>query len=1208
MPDEPLQVFDCDLSGVSLIEASAGTGKTWNICALYMRLLLERGLDVPQILVVTFTNAATAELRERIRSRIAETLGRLRGAAANASDAFVEDLLCTLRERHGLAGADLERRLEAALQGFDEASIFTLHGFCERALRDTPFGAGMPLSMELVPDEATLRLEVASDFWRRSIAAGPLAPGLAAMLIEKKDTPEKFARLLQRQAAKPLARALWPQGIDGPVAIDLDALQGAFVAARASWQRDRTTIVARVYEALERLDGRRYKQKSVDTAVADWDALLAADNALEAPQDLEKLELFTSERLRPKKGRTPPAHHEFFDLAGKLLAERDAALAALALGRMKLLHQLLRDGPPALRSAKLARRVMSFDDMLYNLYERLAGGRYPWLAGLLQDRFPAALIDEFQDTDPLQFDIFRRIYPGAGATLFLVGDPKQAIYSFRNADLHVYLRARRDATRIYTLVENQRCSQSLLRGLNGLFEARERVFMLPGLEYVPLIYGRRVRKTLIDATIARAPLQLWTLPGAVDGTPLPKPEAQWRAAVASAAEIARLLAAAGAGGITLDGQGLSARHIAVLVRTHVEGMLMREALAIRGVGSVELSQQDVFASTEAQELERLLAAILEPLRVPLLRAALATTLMGGDAAQIEALSGDDGDILDWMERFAAYRDEWLRRGVGMMLRRFIVQQGVGARLLSLALGERRLTNLLQLGEILHAADARHATPEVLLRWLQSRLADDSRDEASQLRLESDSNLVQIVTIHKAKGLEYPIVFCPFLWDGHSGRRQAGIEGLEYHDETGAQVVDFRTPSDEDAQRIRQQIAAERTAERVRLIYVALTRAVHRCYLIVGSYTRGIPGGVSVVESGHAPLHGLVCADDDATPGQIGAAWSELARRCAPDIGIDQLPSASGAPVLLRRALPEALAIPDPPSHIPSGWRLGSYSQLIHGASSEAAAVDHDLRAMAGGGGSSDVPDGVAATDMVRFPRGMTAGHCIHAIFETVDFTRPDGWTRAIDAALRAYPQLPRQAGAGAQLPGMLANMLADVLHTSLPAGFRLADVSRARRLVELKFSLPVSRITHQSLKRVLDQHGLPMPGLGFPALQGYLNGAIDLVTEAGGRYWIIDWKSNYLGAVAADYTAAVLRRAMDEHFYHLQYLLYTVALHRYLRRRMPGYRYQQHMGGALYLFVRGVRPAWIDRDGAATGVFACRPAQPLIESLSALMEPATDAA
>jgi exodeoxyribonuclease V beta subunit len=571
---------------------------------------------------------------------------------------------------------------------------------------------------------------------------------------------------------------------------------------------------------------------------------------------------------------------------------------------------------------------------------------------------------------------------------------------------------------------------------------------------------------------------------------------------------------------------------------------------------------------------------------------------------------------------AEYRDKWLRHGVGVMLRHLMIRESIGARLLSLPFGERRLTNVLHLVEHLQAADAHRATPEVLLGWLQARLAKDAPDEAAELRLESERNLVQIVTIHRAKGLEYPIVFCPFLWDGSPGRADTRPYGCEYHDDAGALVMDFRFRPEEAAE-IKSKNDADRVAERLRMTYVALTRAIHRCYVVVGSYSKKSGTGRSETESRHGALPWLAAGagtapsqwrENKLTPDQIDAAWRALAQRAepgddgAPAIGYTELPREPGVGFLSQRASPGAIAILEPPSGIRYGWRLGSYSQLIDGASGERSEVAHDLRAAAGDAADLNIPDEVAAEDIVRFPRGLTAGHCIHAIFEAVDFVRPDGWSGEIGKALRAYPQTPRPGNTAAHLPGMLANMLTDVLQTPLPGGFRLADVPRGRRLVELTFSMPAAHVTHPGVRKLLERQGHAMPALTFPELRGYLNGAIDLVIEAAGRYWIIDWKSNYLGASAAHYATAALEGAMDRHHYHLQYLLYTAALHRYLQRRLPEYAYDKHFGGVLYLFVRGVRKGWIGRDGKAAGVYSARPDQRLIEDLSALMVPQKEVA
>jgi exodeoxyribonuclease V beta subunit len=975
------------------------------------------------------------------------------------------------------------------------------------------------------------------------------------------------------------------------------------------------------------LNGNVYKLTTVATAAATWNVLMASADALAAPAMLDKkhkAHLLSADSLKPKKGMAPPQPHPFFALAEQVLDLRQAADTALDLDRLRLLRALLTDGPAALRQLKRDRRVIAFDDMLYNLHERLTSSDSPDLATTLKARFPAALIDEFQDTDPLQFAVFQTLYDDASSPLFLVGDPKQAIYSFRNADLPTYLQARALAAEVYTLSENQRSTAPLLRGLNALFERNDRAFMRAGLDYQPVACGAKPRQALIDATEPRAPLQLWSLPQDEAGDPLPKPQARSAAMEACAGEIARLIGAAQQGRITLAGRPLAAGDIAVLVRSHAHGSQMRRALAELGVGSVELSQASVFASTDAEELERVLAAILEPTRERLLRAALATELMGRDAAAIEAISGNELELLSLIKRCCDHRELWLKRGVGVMLRRWMVDEQVSQRLLARTDGERRMTNLLHLCECLHEASqgaSGHASPEALLRWLHNQRTQGRRDDATQLRLESDRNLVQIVTVHKAKGLEYPIVFCPALWDGRPAGVPSGLDGKEYHDELDQPVVDFRLDFDKSVDSggaIKQKLAIETAAETLRLIYVALTRAVHRCYLVVGSYTNKTFKTTSPTEANRSLLNWLAAGQGQqaeawlkAKPSstEIAAAWTQLAADHAPDIELSPLPTAPFAPLALQRPAPDTLAALPAPGRIPNAWRIGSYSSLAHGTQHEGAAVDHDLRA----GETAPLPTLLPATapfnaaddDILLFPRGPVAGECMHTVFERADFTDPQTWRAAIATGLRLHPQSLRPGQINGDpatlLPAMLGRMLGDVLHTPLPGGFALAAVPLQRRLVELEFSLPAQYLSAGDLAAAMRDHGYPVSALEFSALQGYLRGFIDLVFEHNGRFYVLDWKSNHLGDGPDQYGQTQLHAAMTVNGYHLQYLLYTVAVHRYLQQRMAGYQYDTHFGGVLYLFVRGVRPGWCDAAGAATGVYAHKPTLACVQRLSGLL-------
>ena len=1194
-------VFGCELDGTNLIEASAGTGKTWNICGLYLRLLLERELDVRQLLVVTFTNAATAELRERIRARIVETLGHLAGLPAAAGDPFVAQLVDSIERRSGLARETMRRRLDLALQTFDEAAIFTIHGFCQRALADAPFAARLPLTLELLQDDGDALAEAVRDFWRRHVAADTLTPELAAWLVQKNDTPERWARLLRRHLAKPLATTRWPDDIDDADELPADELAAAHAAAHDLWRTQRAEIVATL-AGTEALNRNSYNEDSLRQGACDWDAFFRCGDAL-APLDRKaKLWLYcaTTIALRTKKGQTAPTH-AFFDAAEAFVSLRTHADRALERARLRLLRRLLAEAGAALRAKKREQRVVSFDDMLFNVWERLHGGDCPWLAESIRQRFPAALIDEFQDTDPLQFAIFRAIYGGSGAPLFFVGDPKQAIYRFRHADLHTYLQAKHEARARYTLAANQRSSPGLIAALNAVFAANPGAFMLDQLAYIHVGVGAKPRKAFADRSAPRADLQLWLVPNA--GQPLARADAKTAAAQATAAEIARLLAAAAAGEVTLDGRPLRSGDVAVLVRSRADGALIRGALGALNIGCVELAQTSLWRTSDAEDVARVLAAILEPNRERLLRAALATELLGLDAADIEALAQDEARWMERVLRFTVYCDAWRARGVGVMLRRLLDAEDVAARMLARADGERRLTNLLHLAECLHQAAETHRAPDALLAWLEARRRDNASDETAQLRLESDRNLVQIVTIHKSKGLEYPVVFCPFLWDGclpPSGRG----DGLEYHDEAGNAVVDLRgdAVADDEHKAIRLAIRTEEAAETLRLIYVALTRAVHRCYLVAGCYEKSR----ALTESTRSLLNWLVAGagatppawfEAKLAPEDIEAAWTRLAAGCAEHIGLAPLPREPGIPLAGARPAPESLAALPPPAAIPDGWRIGSYSSLSYGAAHDNAASDHDARAARP---ATSAPPNLPPDDVLRFPRGPAAGDCIHAVMERIDFADAASWPAAIGHALRAFPQrAPNEAAP--RLPKMLANLLEDLTRTELADGIRLAAVPQSRRLTELEFALPVGRLSDRALNALLAERGYAAPRLGFGALEGYLKGFIDLIFEHDGRWYLLDWKSNHLGFEARDYDADALAEAMREHGYHLQYLLYAVALDRYLKRRLPGYDYETNFGGVLYLFVRGVRPDWRQDDGTARGTFFHRPAADTIHRLDALL-------
>ncbi|WP_232540006.1 UvrD-helicase domain-containing protein [Azohydromonas aeria] len=1219
-----LDLLNCPLDGIGLIEASAGTGKTWNICGLVLRLLLERGLELPQILVVTFTNAATAELRERVRARLAQTLAVLQGGAPPPSDAFVPALLRSLRERHGLDEAVLAQRLALALQCFDEAAIFTIHGFCQRALADVPFAAGMPLALAPLPDDSALLLQAVHEFWRRHVASDDLDPALAAYLAACRDTPEKYAALLARRLRKPLSPLRWPADLDAAEDTGADAgaaLAEAFAAARACWTDERDTIAETLRGALPALHAGSYGPRAVAQALVAWQRWFQAGDAL-APlgADTERLALLSAatlaRRTRKAAADGTPAHR-FFALAEALLAARRAVEGSLRRARLRLLRRLFDEAGAALRQRKRELRVAAFDDMLFNLHERLQAA--PALADTLRQRYPAALIDEFQDTDPLQWAIVERIWGDGTSPLLLVGDPRQAIYSFRNADLPTYLRARQRASAVYTLTRNQRAAPALVSALDALFQVHPRSFLLPGLESVPAGLGERPRPAFVDESPDEAQgagaLRLWLLPRDEAGRPLPREAALDASVRATAAEIARLLREARAGRVRLDGRPLQGSDVAVLVRSHAQAARVRQALSALGVGSVALSRASVLHMPVARELQRVLAAVLEPAHGGLLRAALATELMGFDAAAIDALDRDDAALAAWQERFTDWHACWHGQGVAALLRRWQREAGVAPRLLARADGARRFTDLRHLGEVLHEAAPLQPSPRALLRSFELRCARPGDDEGAQLRLESDRQLVRVVTIHQAKGLEYGLAFCPLLWDAAAA--PAAAPGLyEYHDAQGQPVLELPAGDDAggaqssgaedgpDAAAIRRQVRLEHAAETLRLAYVALTRAVHRCWLVVGPWAARNGKGLSPQAGGRSLLNWLVAGGDYAAdparwfeqppgPDAVEAAWRRLAAGSRA-ISLAPLPMQPGEP--LAPAPARRVEVPAPPPRIAPGWRLveaAADAWAPEPDTDEGARADTPL---------AHAPDDAAALprdDVLRFPTGPLAEQALRAALLNADFADPDSWEAAARDALRAHP-LPGAGGEAGERAhaAQLRRMLADVLSTEIAPGLRLRDLAPGRGIKGLEFCLPAPGLP--AFQDHFPVRPEPVEGLSLNGISsrqgsnepepddGYVHGVIDLVFEHGGRWWLLDWSAQRLGTRAADYAGAALALAAQDHEPRLR--LATLALERWLRRRVPGWCPDTHLGGALLLFARGVRPHWRDGRGQPCGVVWVRPA------------------
>jgi len=1159
----------------TLIEASAGTGKTWTIAALYLRLILEQALTVQQILVVTFTNAATRELRDRLRRRLVQAHAAFSSGAAPLDDDFLKELLEQTPDHEQAV-----RTLLAALRNFDECAVFTTHGFCGRLLREAALESGLPLEQEMVLDDGELKQQIADDFWRRRFrdATEPLRE----LFRRGRVTPESLLADIESAISKPYLRIERDVGGEDYHQI-AGALNEAYERVRDVWRRSADEIMALLTD--EGLNKRSYAAGKLPGMrswmdhylVPDTPGVIAkANNRLGVCSEAYK---FARSSVKPKKGYDP-IEHAFFDLWQDFLQAHAHAEAHFEQLLNQIRYDLLCEMRTALAVEKRKTGVMSADDLLLGLQEALHGDSAAPLIEQARRRFPVALIDEFQDTDPVQYDIFSRLYGDEGGRVFYVGDPKQAIYGFRGADVFTYLKAREELAghggELLGLDTNWRSAKGVVEAVNDLFTCRDRPFWLPGLQYQRVEASRKDHGEIDSLKRHYGEFRLLALES---DKAITSSVAKTRVVDAIASDIARLLTRARDEGWQIGSKAFTGGDIAVLVRGHKQGDAIQQALRERGVGSVKAGNDSVFASPQAEQLAILMAAVAHGNNEAEIRLALATELFGLSAAGLVALDDDIEAWETWLDDFDQWRRLWLDKGFMVMFRAVMHKHGIYRKLLALADGERRLTDLIHLAELLnHEAADQSLGMEGLLRWLnhaRERAANESNpSEERKLRLESEENLVTIATVHASKGLEYSVVYCPFVWSvrAFSDKGKPFIFHDPGNDYQPSLEMGSSRRDDWKSAKIEEEFADD-----LRLLYVALTRARLHCTVVTGHIQGCANSGLSWLLHGNGltglPLEearkqikerlkeGVLPDDLPDTMRQETLdedTWSQFEAASAP---------VTGEPRSFQRKLP------DPP-------RVTSYTGLASGQHGEQPDYDAGVRAVVEGSG---------------ILRGPQAGSCLHAILEHMDFTRSPVEQRPL------VEETLTQFGFDVSHGGEVLNLLDGVMSTPLLAdgAVRLSMLTEGQRLNEMAFYFPVSDLDVKSLQRLLKTHlddelfRDAAAQLRFNRVSGYLKGYIDLVWRHDGRYYLADYKSNVLAGEAQGYTREVMARAMSAEHYYLQYLIYTVALHRYLSLRLPGYEYEQHFGGVHYLFLRGMTP----ENGGRTGVYFTRPALALIEEL-----------
>ena len=1218
-----LNAISLPLNQVNLIEASAGTGKTYTIGSIYLRLLLQAGencfsrpLNVEEILVVTFTEMATEDLKRKIRERLTAAISVFSEyyetkdkAIFTGEHQFLAELLPYLEDIPTAL-----RRLKLAEQNLDLASIYTIHGFCRRMLMQHAFNSGVHFNLKLLKDQSDLLKQFANEFWREHFYSQPFE--IANFISKELGSPDDVLSILESDLNKDVSVATENQqnlslSIDEFLQKSVGERLKAVEDLKAFWLKNVDEIYSIIMDEITKdypedqsksLNRKIYQKGRLKTwtkQINEW-----ANNPLDYEINKTLRDYFLqssieqnyekqTEELNNKKAAMPlyaPIFAELEEYIQILVKQHQSS----DLLKKIILYHYRQGIQKKLLEYKANHPEKSFDDLLRLLKEALHGEGGEQLAELIRFQYPFAMIDEFQDTDALQYQIFSKIYHNETASgnvgFMMIGDPKQAIYRFRGADIFTYLKAADEASERFNLGTNYRSSQPLVEGVNRLFDFKNSPFIYENIEFLNV--GAAKKNLVFQLNNQPEPAFRFYINDKDKST-------QQDYAKACATSIQQWLKSAAENPVVFpneskaENQTLRAENIAVLVRGYTEADLVKKELQALGIASVYLSDRgNVFESNTAKELALILQACLSVTERPILNA-IATALFGLNAAEIHQIHQDEIQWQRWAEKFAEYQQIWQCQGVLPMLHHLLLAENITEKLLSRPDGERKLTDLLHLAEILQQAAALNESEAALLRWFEKQIQDDGRQEA-QIRLESERQLVKIVTIHKSKGLEYDLVWLPFLGNAAKDPTKKKLFNLYYDKKQNKTLWDIQDQHLDD-------LTEEVFAEELRLLYVALTRAKYQMAFVLPK---------AFDKKWNALLYVL-------TQGEIGRKldlpnnWDtqpllEKFKQLLPnDVAIELTDVLQASEPLTLSVSQENLSAEIFQGEIEQDWRVTSFSGLeqthqrkayLNESAVKKSLIFDDAKDYDASISIENITENLTTLahdhdEMVLdFPRGTQIGTLLHRYFEKVPFAQL--------ADKENIEKLCQDLNLAEEQFAAVQQWFEQILSTPILPNddFTLAQINEKQCLKELAFYLNItSHFDVAGFNRALATwHHLPSEPLQFDDIQGMVRGTMDLVFSYQDKYYLLDYKSNFLGETSKDYDQAALEKAMLEHHYDWQYLLYVVALHRYLKTRLPHYDYNRDFGGVVYAFLRGMN------SSPQSGIFFDKPDWQLIQQLEEL--------
>jgi len=1150
---------------INLIEASAGTGKTYAIAMLVLRFVVENELDIKQILVVTFTKAATEELKDRIRARLTEARQAIIGNKIDIDPTILQWL-----ETLNIQENDVVQRLNHALLDIDQAGIFTIHGFCQRILAEHALESGQLFDSELTDDVSSIKQACSDDFWRKQIYQRSVWE--VSLLTSQYKNPDQLLASVDYISAE---LTVYP---------DYQDLNQTLIELKQQIENNSQTIKFALSLIEKQLVEGKFKKtfnasfKQHSQNLIQWlneESTLSPDFSILTEKGL--ISALNGVKFKSSKAKPLSSDEQKSDYIASLkidfpLFEKiDHAVKNISLTfRRALLETLREDIDKRLQQLN----VLSFDTLINRFSEALQDEKGLQLQQEIQQRFHAALIDEFQDTDQNQWFIFSKLFNSPEHYLYLIGDPKQAIYKFRGADINSYFSAQEQAQQLFTLGSNWRSHPQLVNGVNTLF-AREQPFYAENPEFIPVtaaISDKQGSVTQHGETIP--PLVLWQLNNNEEGY-WSSGKAANEIKIATVNEILALLSPEFKIKKENKQTQVIPKDIAILVRSNPQARDFQHALNNVGIAAVINSKESVFSSTEALNLLTLLQAIAQPSLNHLLKQSLTLDWFNLNGQQLYQTLNDELVMDGWLSRFLDYQQSWQKNGFMGMMQQLLSNEKVLPHLSKNQLAERRITNLQHCIELVQQAVIdEHLGINKTLDWLQNNITQAAHKAASsddqQLRLENDEDAVKIITMHGSKGLEFPIVFCPFLWQ--RGMQLKKEQNVIKCYKNNNMIADLGSPLFE----LHREIALdEELAEDLRVFYVAITRAKFRCYLNWAD----VRSKDKANESAMAYLFDF-SADDFNQQQQKFKDYHHQApstfayQLIETDQNISDYYQASRSD--------DQLNYKQRQRYLYTPWQMSSYTAL-------SSLSIHDAPELPDDKAREEILVNWSESTYSELPRGAQTGNVIHDLLENIPFyilAEDNDISQQRDKSCQRY-------SVKTIVPEQIDLLLKNTVNTPLSKNdedFCLKNLSNKQCLKEMPFYLSMQTLDASQINSILKAEPCYQP-LSKKTLSGYLTGFIDLICQYKEQYYVIDYKSNSLEYYEQEH----LIKSMSEHNYGLQYWIYTLVLHLYLKNKLPNYSYEKHIGGVKYLFVRGM-----DKSKGNQGVYQIKPEFRKIQQLEML--------